>query len=217
VTKLRIVHYGHSGLLVDTGSARLLFDPGTFSTGFEDLRDLDAILITHQHFDHLDTDRLPALMAANPQATLVADAASAEQEIAKLSLVATVANPGDLLMFGGTTVNAVGGKHAVIHPDYPVPPNVGYVVNGGAFYHPGDSLFVPNGKIDVLGLPASAPWLKTGEAIDFQRRVSPRISLPIHDALLSDIGRQATVGWFTRLAPEGTEVRTLTPLAPVDL
>jgi L-ascorbate metabolism protein UlaG (beta-lactamase superfamily) len=204
-------------VLVDTGSARLLFDPGTFSTGFEELRDLDAILITHQHADHLDTDRLPALMAANPQATLVADPASAEQEIAKLSLVATVANAGDLLMFGGTTVNAVGGKHAVIHPDYPVPPNVGYVVGGGAFYHPGDSLFVPDGKIDVLGLPAGAPWLKTREAIDFQRTIAPRVSVPIHEATLSDIGRRLTFGWFTRLAPEGTEVRPLTPLEPADL
>jgi L-ascorbate metabolism protein UlaG (beta-lactamase superfamily) len=204
-------------VLIDTGSARLLFDPGAFSQGFEELRDLDAILITHQHADHLDADRLPALMAANPQATLVADPASAEQEIAKLSLVATVANPGDLLMFGGTTINAVGGKHAVIHPDFPVPPNVGYVVNGGAFYHPGDSLFVPDGKIDVLGLPASAPWLKTGEAIDFQRKIAPRVSVPIHEKLLSNLGLEFTIGWFGRLAPEGTQVRPLTPLEPTDL
>src|SRR6266545_3097997 len=80
---LQIIHFGHSCVLVETGSARLLFDPGTFSHGFEDLRDLDAILITHQHADHLDIDRLPALIQANPQATLVADPGSAEQEIAK--------------------------------------------------------------------------------------------------------------------------------------
>jgi L-ascorbate metabolism protein UlaG (beta-lactamase superfamily) len=204
-------------VLIETGSARLLFDPGVFSQGFEDLRDLDAILITHQHADHLDADRLSALMAANPQATLVADPASAEQEIAKLSLVATVANPGDLLMFGGTTINAVGGEHAVIHRDYPVPPNVGYVVDGGAFYHPGDSLFVPDGKIDVLGLPASAPWLKTGEAVDFQRKIAPRVSVPIHEKLLSSVGFTSVMGWFNGLAPEGTQVRPLTPLEPTDL
>lgn len=204
-------------MLVDTGSARVLFDPGTFSQGFEDLRDLDAILITHLHADHLDTDRLPALMAANPQATLVTDPASAEEEIAKLSLVATVANPGDLLMFGPVTVHAVGGKHAVIHPDFPVPPNVGYVLNGGAFYHPGDSLFVPEQKIDVLGLPSSAPWMKTGEAIDFQRRLAPRVTVPIHDALLSEAGRAGTIAWFNRLAPQGTEVRALKQREPAEV
>lgn len=31
---MRIVHFGHSCVLVDTGTARLLFDPGSWSTGF---------------------------------------------------------------------------------------------------------------------------------------------------------------------------------------
>jgi L-ascorbate metabolism protein UlaG (beta-lactamase superfamily) len=216
-TSIQLVHYGHSGVLVDTGSARLLFDPGMFSAGFEDLRDLDAILITHQHADHLDVNRLPALVAANPGATLVADPASAEQEIAKLALAVTIARPGDALELAGAAVNVVGGQHAVIHPDYPVPPNMGYVVDHGAFYHPGDSLFVPEQKIDVLGLPAGAPWLKTGEAADFQRAVSPRVSVPIHEATLSEIGKRFTVDWFTRLAPEGTQVRVLTRHEPTEL
>ena len=128
-------------MLIDTGSARLLFDPGTLSQ-FEEIRDLDAILITHQHFDHLDADRLPALVENNPGAKLYADPASAEQEIAKLALEATTVRPGDAFEVNGAAVNVVGGEHAVIHRDFPVPPNVGYVVDHGAFYHPGDSLFV---------------------------------------------------------------------------
>lgn len=214
---MRIVHYGHSCVLIDTGSARLLFDPGTFSSGFEDLAGLDAILITHQHADHLDIDRLPALLAANPRATLIADTASAAEEIAELNLVATIARPGDMLVVAGAAIDVVGGTHAIIHRDYPVPPNVGYVVDQGAFYHPGDALFVPEQKIDVLALPAGAPWMSTGAAVDFQRAVAPRVSVPIHESLLSEPGMQSAVGWFTRLAPKGTEVCTLTPLAQADL
>ena len=214
-TSLQIVHFGHSCVLVETGNARLLFDPGTFSQGFEELRDLTAVLITHQHADHLDVDRLPALMRANPQATLVADAGSAEQEIAKLSLATTVANAGDTIELAGASVHAVGGNHATIHPEWAVPPNVGYVVDGGAFYHPGDSLFVPEEKIDVLGIPAAAPWLKTVEALEFQRAVAPRLSVPIHDAMLSEIGLAGIVGWYTRVAPEGTELRVLTQREPL--
>ena len=204
-------------MLIETGSARLLFDPGSLSHGFEDLRDLDAILITHQHFDHLDMDRLPALVQANPQATLVVDPGSAEEEIAKLSLSATVANVGDTIELNGAVVHAVGGDHAVIHRDFPVPPNIGYVVNDGAFYHPGDSLFVPERRIDVLGLPAAAPWMKTGEGVEFQRAVRPRVAVPIHDAILSDTGKNLVDGWYTRLAPEGTELRRLTPLEPTEV
>ncbi|MCA1695075.1 MAG: MBL fold metallo-hydrolase, partial [Actinobacteria bacterium] len=46
---MEITHFGHSCVLLDTGSARLLIDPGTWSEGFEDLTGLDAVLITHQH------------------------------------------------------------------------------------------------------------------------------------------------------------------------
>jgi L-ascorbate metabolism protein UlaG (beta-lactamase superfamily) len=213
---VQIVHLGHSCVLVETGSARLLFDPGVFSTGFENLRDLDAILITHQHFDHLDVDRLPALVAANPSASLIVDPGSVE-ETAKLGLAAEQVRPGDSLTLGGAAVNVVGGDHAVIHPDLPVPPNVGYVVEHGAFYHPGDSLFVPDQQVDVLALPTMAPWLKTMEAIDFLRAVGPRTAVPIHQGLLNERGLRLAYGWFERTAKDGVTVRVLTQGEPAEL
>jgi L-ascorbate metabolism protein UlaG (beta-lactamase superfamily) len=213
---VRITHFGHSCVLLDTGSTRLLFDPGVFSAGFEELRDLDAILITHQHFDHLDAERLPALVAANPKVTLVVDPGSVE-ETGKLGLSAERVAPGDSLTLGGAAVSVVGGEHAIIHPSVPMPPNIGYVVDHGAFYHPGDALFVPEQKVDVLGLPTAAPWLKTGEAVDFLRAVGPRVAVPIHEGLLNDTGRQLTYGWFSRMVPDGGTVAVLTPRAPTSL
>ena len=216
MASVRITHFGHSCVLLETGSARLLFDPGVFSAGFEDVRDLDAVLITHQHFDHLDVNRLPALLAANPGATLVVDPGSVE-ETAKIDLAAHQVAVGDTLTLGGARVSVVGGEHAVIHPSVPMPPNTGYVVDDGAFYHPGDSLHVPDGRVDVLGLPTAAPWLKTGEAVDFLRAVAPRAAVPIHEGLLNDTGRQLTYGWFSRMAPEGGTVTVLTPREPTDV
>lgn len=212
---MQIAHYGHSCVLLSTDSARLLFDPGTYSNGFEALTDLDAILITHQHPDHLDGDRLPALAAANPGAALVCDEDSAA-ELKKLGLKPTsVARPGDTLTFGDTSVSVVGGRHATIHEDLPMPTNAGYVVDHGAFYHPGDALFVPEQRIDVLGLPMSAPWLKTGEMIDFLRAVGPRVAVPIHEALLSELGFRGQQNWISRLASDAdfhTLTAELTPL-----
>ncbi|SDX21932.1 L-ascorbate metabolism protein UlaG, beta-lactamase superfamily [Amycolatopsis xylanica] len=211
---MRIVHFGHSCVLLETESARILLDPGTFSEGFENERELDAILITHQHFDHLDVAKLPALLKANPHAQLIIDPGSVT-EVEKLGVEFRVAHPGDAFEFAGAVVNTVGGDHAVIHPDIPVVPNIGYLVDHGAFYHPGDSFFVPEQKIDVLGLPTGAPWLKASEAVDFFRAVSPRAAVPIHEKTLANPAM--IYGLFTNLAPQGAEVRVLTPGEPEKL
>ncbi|WP_031466976.1 MBL fold metallo-hydrolase [Sciscionella sediminilitoris] len=177
---MRFVHYGHACVLVETEKARLLFDPGAFSTGYAGLTDLDAVLITHEHFDHLDTEALPALLEANPRAQLVVDAGAAKLVE---GLEFTVARPGAELTLGGAQVRAIGGQHAIIHEDIPVISNTGFLVEDGGFYHPGDSLFVPPQDIDVLGVPISGPWLKTSEAIGFARVAKPRVAVPIHEAV----------------------------------
>jgi L-ascorbate metabolism protein UlaG (beta-lactamase superfamily) len=205
---MKLTHYVHACVLVETPSARLLFDPGVFSIGFEGLTDLDGIVITHQHADHLDVERVAALVAANPQARLVVDPGSAPA-VTERGLEAHVAGSGETLEIGGTRVDVVGGEHAVIHPDLPGIPNLGYVVDDGAFYHPGDS-FSPAGRdIDVLGLPTGAPWLKASEAVDFFRAVSPRVAVPIHEAVLAF--PQMHYGLFESLAPAGATVTVVAP------
>ncbi|MDV6011196.1 MBL fold metallo-hydrolase [Haloechinothrix sp. LS1_15] len=203
---MRIVHYRHACVLVETASARILIDPGAFSAGYEQERNLDAVLITHQHYDHIDADSLPSLLEANPGARLITDPGT-KDTVAKLGLTSETANPGDRLQIAGSTVAVTGGQHAVIHPDIPGITNVGYLVDGGAFYHPGDAFHVPSESVDVLGLPTAAPWLKAAEAVDFLRAVAPRIAVPIHEAVLAYPAMH--YGLFTNLAPDGTEVRVL--------
>ncbi|MBB5954548.1 L-ascorbate metabolism protein UlaG (beta-lactamase superfamily) [Saccharothrix tamanrassetensis] len=195
---MRIVHFGHSCVLVDTGTARLLFDPGAWSTGFEEVTGLDAVLITHRHPDHLDPDRLPDLLADNPRADLFA-----ADELDG----ATPARPGDVLEIAGARVHVVDAPHEQIHPAVEVPANVGYLVDHGAFYHPGDSLTVPEQRVDVLALPTAAPWMKLSDAADFLAAVSPRIAVPIHEAILArtDLYYRVLAG----TAPEGVELRVL--------
>lgn len=208
---MRLTHFGHACVLVETASARLLIDPGVFSTGFEGVRDLNSILITHQHADHLDLDRLPALRDANPDARLIADTASAEQ-LANKGLPAELARPGDVFELGAAAVHVVGGEHAVIHPDIPVIANIGYLVDHGAFYHPGDAFHVPEQQVDVLGLPTGAPWLKLSEAVDFLRSVAPRVAVPIHEAVLAMPSMHYQK--FEELGPRGTTVTVLNACAP---
>lgn len=196
---MQLTHYGHACVLVDTGTARILVDPGAFSTGFENLTGLDAVLVTHQHFDHVESERLAAVRRANPSARLIVDSQTASE----LSLDAETVEPGQTLTVAGATVEVLGGDHAVIHPDIPVIRNNGYLFDG-SLLHPGDAYTPVDRPIDTLLLPTGAPWLKAGDAVDYLRSLAPRTAVPIHEAVLANPAMH--YGLFTNLAPEGTTV-----------
>lgn len=202
---MRLTHFHHSCVLVEMSETRVLFDPGTFSHGFEGLTGLDAIVVTHQHPDHLDPDRIDALVDANPEAQLLADpttaAARGGRWIAGL--------PGHDYGIGNLIARGVGGTHAVIHPDLPTIDNTSFLLGDetrpGRFYHPGDALHVPDIRVEVLGLPVSAPWAKLSETVDFFRAVRPSAAVPIHDALLSAEGSGIYFGRLADMRPDSAE------------
>jgi len=210
---VRLTKYGHSCLLVEQADARLLIDPGSLSRGFEELRDLSAVLITHQHPDHVDLDRIEGLLRHNAAADVFSDRATAEQLRAR-GLPARAVRSGEDLVVSGARVQVVGDQHAVIHADIPRIDNVGYLI-ADRLLHPGDSLTVPNRPVDVLCLPTAAPWLKAAEAVDYLRSVGPRVALPIHEAQLAL--PQLYYGLFEQLAPPGTELRVIDGGEPTEL
>lgn len=210
---MRLTKLGHACLHIQDDDASVLLDPGSFSSGFEELRGLSAILVTHQHADHLDLDRIGALVEANPQALVVADQDTAGQ-LDERGIPTRVVRAGDAFDAGGLPVRVFGEQHAVIHADIPVIPNVGYLV-GDILFHPGDSFTIPDIAVPVLALPTGAPWLKAGEAVDFLRAVAPQVAVPIHERTLAM--PQMEYRRFESLGPADTEIRVLTDGGSTDL
>lgn len=197
---MQLTHFGHSCLLATfSDDTSVLFDPGNFSHGFEGITGLSAILITHQHPDHADTTRLPALLEANPQAALYADPMTAAQ----LGEPWTAVRAGDAFTVGGLNVRGVGGLHAVIHPEIPVVDNISYLIGDGdhpaRLMHPGDALFNPGEPVDVLAAPAAAPWMKISEAVDYLRAVAPARAVPIHQGVVDPAARGIYYGRLSEL------------------
>jgi len=180
-----VTRHGHAAVLVEAAGSRVLFDPGVFSASAFELTGLDAIVVTHQHPDHLDRDRIDALVAANPQARLLAEPETAE------TLEGWEAT-GDGVTFavGALTLTGVGSRHAEIVPALPRVGNVGILVSAEGeptFFHPGDTYeYRPEG-VDILAFPLSAPWAKVSETVDFVRSVAPRTAFPIHDCTVADV------------------------------
>lgn len=194
-----LTHLGHACVLVETDGARLLFDPGVFSA-FEDVRDLDAVLVTHQHPDHVDAARLATLLAANPEARLVVDEDSVTA-VDGLPPLHVVARPGDRIELGGSTIDVLGGLHAPVWGDVPGCTNAAYLLDDGAFLHPGDSFHVPDQDVDVAAVAIDGPWLKLSEAVEHVRALGARVVVPIHEGETTDPGKYA--GMLGAFSPEG--------------
>ena len=209
---MRLTKFTHACVQLEQNGKVLVIDPGTWTEPAA-LTDVDAVLVTHEHFDHLDTDALRGAVASNPRLGIWTNPELAVQ-LADLGGVVTAVKPGTTFTAAGFSVLAVGGRHAYIHEQIPELANIGFIVEGSV-YHPGDALFVPEEPVETLLVPTSAPWLKIGEAIDFVRAVHPRRAHSIHDHMLSDIGKQSADRWLDMRG--GTDYSRLPIGEPVEL
>jgi L-ascorbate metabolism protein UlaG (beta-lactamase superfamily) len=184
---VQLTKKGHACIRLEKDGQVLVIDPGTFSE--EDAAvGADAVLVTHEHLDHFNEDRLRVALEANPAAEIWTLRSVADQiSTAFPGRVHTVGH-GDTFTAAGFEVEVHGELHAVIHPDIPRITNVGYLLDNSVF-HPGDALTVPGRPVETLMLPVHAPWNKVAEVIDYLREVKPQRAVDIHDGLLSDIAR----------------------------
>ena len=201
---MRLTKYGHACVRLDLDAGSVVLDPGTYSPEV-DLAGVADVLVTHEHADHIDVDRLVPLVRDGLRLHTNADVAASLASEHGLEVHAV--GPGETFTVAGVDVQVVGGEHAEIYNGLPGCANVGFVLAG--VYHPGDALHVPGFEVETLLVPVSAPWLKLREALDFVRAVGPARAFPIHDAIFSDIGNAGVDRWIVKEG--GTDYRRLAP------
>ncbi|MER7899362.1 MBL fold metallo-hydrolase [Streptomyces sp. NPDC096046] len=211
---MKLTKMSHACVRLEKDGRTLVLDPGAFSEEDAALG-ADAILVTHEHPDHFDEFRLRAAMENNPAAEIWTLKAVAEKISSAFPGRVHTVGHGDTFDAAGFDVQVHGELHAVIHPDIPRVTNVGYLVDGGRVFHPGDALTVPDHPVETLMLPVMAPWSKISEVIDYVREVRPQRAYDVHDALLTDLARPIYDRQIGQLG--GSEHLRLTPGDSADI
>ncbi|GAB3915012.1 MBL fold metallo-hydrolase [Mucilaginibacter boryungensis] len=178
---MKITKYLHSCLVFEKNGFKLLVDPGTFSfaEGFieaDEFNDVDAVIITHIHADHLDKENLVKIIELSG-----AKVYTVKQVSDELQKIAVKSEPIPNTI-GPFTLELIPVKHEGIL-DNPLPEMVAMVIDGQVL-HPVDSFddkLLAYAGIELLILPVMAPFTTELIVASFADKIRPKQVLPVHD------------------------------------
>jgi L-ascorbate metabolism protein UlaG (beta-lactamase superfamily) len=174
---MKVTKYPQSCLLIEKDGHSIAIDPGSYFTqkyGRQELGPVEAVLYTHQHGDHLDTDLADELRAAGVPLYGNADVA------AKLGGEMTVVHEAQPFGVAGFQVTPHDLPHFIIRPGQEPVQNTGYVING-TFFHPGDSTEINGLSVHDVGAPVGNPKGNDG-ALELAHSLQAKRIIPIHNA-----------------------------------
>ena len=187
---MKVTKLEHATLVLEKDDKTLILDPGFYTRPMDGYQNVVAIVITHNHDDHVHEDQIDRILKDNPDALIL----GTQEVVERLSpRKATAVHHGDFFEVGPFTAEFFGSMHIEIHRSIPLIQNCGVMINDTLFY-PGDSYVTPDRKVKYLACPASAPWLKIGDVMDYVAEVKPEQSFPTHNIHLSEWGNQLNNG-----------------------
>ena len=181
--QLTIFFLGHATLVIAYGTTVIHVDPVSQYADYTKLPKADIILVTHEHFDHLDAKAIKAVSTKHTR--IVLNQASRD----KLGRGDALKN-GDSTTVDGIAIRAVPAYnttpgHEQFHPKGGR--DNGYVlrVGGKTVYIAGDTEDIPEmadlKDIDIAFLPMNQPYTMTPQQVAHAvEMIKPKILYPYH-------------------------------------
>lgn len=200
---MKITKIGHCCLLIEEAGFRILTDPGIYSTGQNDAENIDIILITHEHGDHLHIESLKTVLAKNPNAKVITNG-SVAKILNKEVISFEILEHGQIKQIGDLILEGHGDKHAEIFQEFGQVQNTGFLVAGKLFY-PGDALHNPGKAVEVLAFPTAGSWANIKESINYVLELKPSKCFPVHDGAFKTTQFMYST-YNTLISPKGIEL-----------
>jgi L-ascorbate metabolism protein UlaG (beta-lactamase superfamily) len=185
----------YAGVTIKTPSKTLVVDPVDVKP--RDFKNVDAVLITHEHYDHFDQS-LVLEIHKQTLCVVVADQTSARRlrnviPPEKLDEV----QQGSEVKIGEVSVKTEKCNHPAATP-------VSFVItseDGVKVFHTADSLPFPemaaigeSEKLDVVFCTVGvAPGTSPGTGVDIAKLTKPKVAVPYHTGSIEDLRKFAEI------------------------
>ena len=184
---MNIRKLGHCCLIIEANGRKVMTDPGSYTVEVQVKEsNIDLILITHEHGDHLHVESLKKVLANNPDAKVITN-----DGVGKLlkegGIGYEVLEDKEVKKIFDVELEAHNCKHEEIFEDFGQVQNTGYFIGKRLFY-PGDSFYNPGKSVEILALPVAGPWARVKDATKYALEIKPKICFPVHDGMLNSFG-----------------------------
>lgn len=184
---MKIKKLGHCCLIVEENGKRIMTDPGSWTVE-EQIKEknINLIIITHEHSDHIHVESLKILLENNRDAEIITNKSVGrllDKEGIKYKVLEDKISDNSF----GIELEAHDCKHEEIYEEIGQVQNTGYFIGKRLFY-PGDSFYNPNKIVEILALPVAGPWTNIKDATKYALDIKPKFCFPVHDGMLKSFG-----------------------------
>jgi len=204
---MKIKWLGHASFLISSGEKKIYIDP--YAGEYTEKADL--ILVTHDHGDHSDLNKISQIVKPD---TFIVSSLKAAEKVRSAGVEVISLEPGETKDLKGFKLLGVEAynTHRFRSPGTPFHPKgtqVAFIIEaeGKRLYHAGDTDFIPSmkelGSVDVACLPIGGQYtMDLEEAVEAVMAIKPRMVVPMHR-------RSADVLEFKRLVEEKSDTKAV--------
>ncbi len=179
---MKVTKYPQSHLVIEKDGKKIMIDPGdlTFDNGFKvaDFKDVETILVTHIHPDHLAQEHLDELKQLVDGKKVFGNNEVVEK-LGEFGVECEEVTDRQKFSVSGFEIEPIELAHFRATSNITMPKNTGYVLDG-VFFDAGDGYELKGLTVDNAALALGGPSVSSVGVLEFIQSLGAKVYIPIH-------------------------------------